>query len=258
MEDLQLIQQKLKKLKLSGVAVALEEKLRQAGSQKWSYYGFLDMLITDEVDNRLNNQLIKRLAKSHLDPSKTLETFDFSFNEKIQAAFLKELGGCDFVLQKQNIFILGPSGVGKSHLAQSLGYEACRRGFEVIFFGMRQLFDWLQYGKGDGSYQKRMGNIIKTPLIILDDFCLESFNETEQSELYKIISEKYEKSSLIITSNRDFNEWGSCFPNPILAMASLDRLVHKGIQVVIEGKSYRLEEFKKRSYVKPKKVAKID
>jgi DNA replication protein DnaC len=254
MEDLQLMRQKLKKLKLSGIATALEEKLQQAGSQKWSYYRFLDMLVTDELDAKLNNQLIKRLSRSHLDPNKTLETFDFSFNEKIQAAFVKDLGRCDFVLQKQNIFILGPSGVGKSHLAQALGHEACRRGFEVIFFGMRQLFDWLQHGKGDGSYQKKIGCVIKTSLIILDDFCLESFNETEQSELYKIISEKYEKSSLIITSNRDFNEWGGCFPNPILAMASLDRLVHKGIQIVIEGNSYRLEEFKKRPCMKLKKI----
>jgi len=257
MEELKLIYNKLNKLKLSGIAESLEEKIKKAGTERWSYSVFLDFLLTEELDRRGSKQLTKRLAKSHLNLDKTLETFEFDFNEKIQTGLIKELGGCDFIRQKQNVFILGPSGVGKSHIAQSLGHEACRKNFEVLFFDMQDLFEWLHCGKGDGTYRKRLEAVIKTQLLVIDDFALEPLSESQQSEFYQIIAKKYEKSSLIITSNRDFSEWGGCFSNTLLAMATLDRLVHKGIKIVIEGKSYRLEEFKKRTCVK-QKMKKID
>jgi DNA replication protein DnaC len=236
---------KLAKLRLPGIATTIEQRLSQATTEKWAYSMFLETLLTDEIERRDNKQFQQRLTKSRLDLTKTLETFDFKFNSKLQVALIRELALCGFVEHKQNIFILGPSGVGKSHLAQALGHQACRNGHEVLFNCTYQLFEWICNGRGDGTHKKRLAQIVKTPVLILDDFGLQSLNVTQQEDLYQIIAQRYEKSSTIITSNRDFDEWPSIFVNPLLGTAALDRLVHKGIQVIIEGSSYRLAEFKK-------------
>jgi DNA replication protein DnaC len=247
-----MINKKLTRLRLSGVATLLQSRLEQASREKWAYSMFLETLLTDEIERRDNKQLTLRLAKSRLNPNKTLETFDFKFNPKMQVALIKELSLCEFIEKNQNIFILGPSGVGKSHLAQALGHQACRKGMEVLFSCTYELFEWIHNGRGDGTHKKRLAQAIKTPLLIMDDFGLVDLNEAQQQDLYQVIAQRYEKSSTIITSNRDFDEWPSIFINPLLGTAALDRLVHKGIQVVIEGDSYRLAEFKK-TCVKQKK-----
>lgn len=240
-----LVAKHLDKLRLLGMRESLEHRLAEAMEGRWSYSTFFETLLTDEIERRANKQLTLRLAKSRLSPEKTLETFDFAFNPKVQASLVKELSACQFVEKKQNIFILGPSGVGKSHLAQALGHEACRKGHEVLFYCTHQLFEWVYAGRGDGTHKKRLWQVIKAPVLILDDFGLQALNEAQQSDLYQLIAERYEKVSTIITSNRDFDEWPSIFINPLLGSAALDRLVHRGIQVVIEGESYRLAEFKK-------------
>ena len=249
--DVVQMNRKLAKLRLPGIAITIEQRMNQAISEKWSYSMFLETLLTDEIERRDNKQFQQRLAKSQLDLTKTLETFDFKFNPKIQVASIREMALCGFVENKQNIFILGPSGVGKSHLAQALGHQACRNGHEVLFNCTYQLFEWIYNGRGDGTHRKRLAQIIKIPVLILDDFGLQVLNEAQQEDLYQIIAQRYEKSSTIITSNRDFDEWTSIFANPLIGTAALDRLVHKGIQIIIEGASYRLAEFKK-SCVKPK------
>ncbi len=236
---------KLAKLRLSGMATTIEQRMSQAMTEKWAYSMFLETLLTDELERRDNKQFQKRLARSQLDVNKTLETFDFKFNPKIQIALIRELALCGFVEKKQNIFILGESGVGKSHIAQSLGHQACRNGYDVMFYCTYQLFEWIYNGRGDGTHKKRLSQVIKTPILILDDFGLQTLNEAQQEDLYQVIAQRYEKSSTIITSNRDFDEWPSIFINPLLGTAALDRLVHKGIEIVIEGDSYRLAQFKK-------------
>lgn len=246
-----LVTTKLHRLRLPGIEAFLDHRLKQAMEEKWSYSMFLETLLTDEINRRDNKLLTRRLSKSHLDMNKTMETFDFSFNTKIQVSLIKELSLCEFIEKKQNIFILGPSGVGKSHLAQALGHDACRRGINLHFYDTYRLFEWIYNGRGDGTYKKRLAQIKDIPLLILDDFGLQALNESQQEDLYQIIAHRYEKSSTIITSNRDFDEWPSIFCNPLLGSAALDRLVHRGIQIIIEGGSYRLAEFKK-ACVKPK------
>lgn len=230
---------------MPGITETLEQRLEEAMKEKWSYSTLVEILLTDEIERRNHKQLTLRLAKSRLDLNKTLETFDFSFNNKIQASLIRELSSCAFIEKKQNIFILGPSGVGKSHIAQAFGHQACRREHDVLFYCTYQLFEWIYAGRGDGTHKRRLAQVIKTPLLILDDFGLQPLNEAQQDDLYQLIAERYEKSSTIITSNRDFDEWPSIFVNALLGSAALDRLVHKGIQVVVEGQSYRLSEFKK-------------
>ena len=156
MEELALLKPKLARLKLSGMLDTLSERLSQALAEQWSYTQFLDMLLTDEAERRDFKQLGRRLTKSGLAPDKTLETFDFSFNPRIHAPTLRELATCRFVERAENVFFVGPSGVGKSHAAQALGHIACRKGYEVTYERTSVLLDWIHAGRGDGTYQRRL------------------------------------------------------------------------------------------------------
>ena len=149
MDELALLKPKLTRLKLSGMLDTLTERLQQALTEKWSYTQFLDILLTDEAERRDFKQLGRRLTKSGLAPDKTLETFDFSFNPRIHAPTLHELATCRFVQRAENVFFVGPSGVGKSHAAQALGHIACRKGYAVTYERTSVLLDWIHAGRGD-------------------------------------------------------------------------------------------------------------
>ncbi len=240
-----LITKKMSRLKLSGMVETLNQRLDEAMKEKWSYSTFIEMLLTDEIERKNHRQLTMRLAKSRLEVNKTLETFNFAFNTDIPAALIRELSSCEFMEKKQNIFLLGPSGVGKSHIAQGLGHQACRREEDVLYYCTHQLLEWIHSGHGDGTHKRRLAQAIKTPLLILDDLGLQALSELQQNDLYQLVAGRYEKNSTIITSNRDISEWSSIFSNPLLGTAVVDRLVHRGVLIAIEGPSWRNEEFKK-------------
>lgn len=247
MDTQAVLRPKLSRLKLSGILETLQARLEQAQTEKWSFSQFLDFLLSDEVERRDHKQLLRRLNKSGLDPQKTLETFDFSFNPKVHEPTIRELATCFFLEKNDNCFFLGPSGVGKSHVAQAIGHEATRRGFEVLYRRTCTLFDWIHAGVGDGTHERRLKQVCTVPLLILDDFGLKPLSEEQQSDLYEVICERYERAPTIITSNRDFNEWQTIFTNPLMGSAAMDRLVHRAMKIVIEGKSYRVDSFIKRS-----------
>lgn len=247
MDDIVVLKQQMTRLKLTGLMESYAERLRQAVSGKWSYGEFLSLLFSDEIDRRNNKQLSRRLSLSQLDPSKTMELFDFAINRSIPESGLRELSSCRFMKEAENILFLGPSGVGKSHLAQAIGHEACRLGQDVSFYRASRMMKWVSSGHGDGTYSRRMKQLIKVPLLIVDDFGLEPITVEQQSDLYEIICERYEKCSTILTSNRDLPEWGEIFTNALMGSAAMDRVVHRALKFVIEGKSYRTESFMKRN-----------
>lgn len=243
MNDLAQLKPKLVRLKLSGILETLEERMSQAMEQKQEYSQFLLNLLTDEVDRRDNKQLSRRIGRSGLNPEKTLASFDFEFNKKIHKPTIKELATCRFLGEKRNLFFVGPSGVGKSHLSQAIGNEACLKNFDVIYRGTHELLTWIHSGRADGSSERRMATIKSIPLLILDDFGLRPLSEANQTDLYEIISARYERASTILTSNRDFGEWQKVFTNPLMGSAAMDRLVHRAIKISIEGESYRMNSF---------------
>lgn len=229
----------LKRLRLSGVVETLEARQRQAIAGQWSYVDFLARLLEDELERRAQKQLALRLRRSNVTSTKTLEGFDFSFNSSIHRQQLLALASGDYLRQKRNLLICGPSGVGKSHLAQALGHEACRQGYDVVFVTTHKMLQHLQGGRADGSYERRLEQYLRPDLLILDDFGLRAVTPPGPEDLYEIIAERYEKGNIVVTSNRAPSEWPDLFGNPLLASAGLDRLAHHAERVVITGRSFR-------------------
>jgi DNA replication protein DnaC len=229
----------LKRLRLSGVVETLEARQRQAIDGKWSYVDFLARLLQDELERRAQKQLALRVRRSSLTSTKTLEGFDFSFNPSINRQQILQLASGEYIRQKRNVLICGPSGVGKSHLAQALGHEACRQGYDVVFVSTHKLLQHLNGGRADGSYERRLEQYVRPDVLILDDFGLRVLTPPSPEDMYEIIAERYEKGSIVLTSNRAPSEWPDLFGNPLLASAGLDRLAHHAESVVITGRSFR-------------------
>lgn len=237
---------KLKSLRLSGILETLELRNKQAIEEKCTYVEFLQKLVEDEVERRGQKQLTLRLRRSHLDPTKTLETFDFDFNSSVNRKEIYDLASCAFVERAEPVFFAGPAGVGKSHLAQALGHEAVRRGYDVIFTRTSRMLAHLHAGRADSSYERRLALYQNVDVLLLDDFGLKPMRPPAPEDLYEIIDGRYGKSPLVLTTNRAFDEWPELFENSALASAALDRLAHGATQIIITGDSYRAKGPRKR------------
>lgn len=233
------LEPKLKRLRLSGILETLEVRNKQAIEEKCTYVEFLMKLLEDEVERRGQKQLNLRLRRSRLDGTKTLETFDFSFNPQINRKKIYDLATCNFVEKTEPVFFVGPAGVGKSHLAQALGHEAARRGYDVLYMKSSQVLASLHAGRADGTYERKLAAFQNVDVLILDDFGLKPMRPPAPEDLYEIIDSRYGRGAVVLTTNRAFEEWPELFDNSVLASAALDRLAHGATQVVITGDSYR-------------------
>ncbi len=230
---------KLKQLRLSGILATLSAREQQAIDGQWAYGEFLERLLEDEVERRAQKQLALRVRRATLNTTKTLEHFDFSFNPSISRQQVLRLATCEYIRRKRNLLICGPTGVGKSHLAQALAHEACRQGFDVLFINTHKMLQHIHGGRADGSYEKRLASYLRPDLLILDDFGLKPLSERMPSDLYDVMNERYEVGSILVTSNRAPSEWPDLFGDPLLASAGLDRLAHQAETLVISGRSFR-------------------
>jgi len=230
----------LKQLRLSGILETLEVRNQQAIAEQWTYLEFLIRLLQDEVERRGQKQLGLRVRRSGIASAKTLESFDFTFNPSISRQQLYDLATCSFIREHRNVLICGQTGVGKSHLGQALAHEAARKGFAILFTSAHQMLVHINAGRADGSYEKRLATYTKPQLLVIDDFGLKPLPPSGPADLYDVINERYEKASIVLTSNRAPSEWPDLFGNPLLASAGLDRLAHRAIVLMISGRSYRL------------------
>lgn len=231
----------LKRLRLSGILETLDVRNQQAIDGRWSYIDFLARLVEDEAERREQKQLGLRIRRASLDSTKTLEGFDFNFNAAINRQQVLDLAACSYIQEKRNVLICGPTGVGKTHLAQALAHEACRRGHDVLFLNTHRLLQHLNGGRADGSFERRLQGYLRPDLLVLDDFGLKPLRPPGPEDLYDLINERYERASIMLTSNRAPSEWPDLFGDPLLASAGLDRLAHNAHTLVITGVSFRAQ-----------------
>lgn len=239
MTDIHQLENKMRALKLNGMLDTLDLRLTQAQKDGLGFIQFLELLLEDEVQHRANKKLVSRISKAHFEEEKTLEQFDFNFNPNAPARYVRDLATCQFLERKESIIFCGPVGVGKTHLAQALGHQACRLGYNVLFCKANRLLSELGGGRADGTWENRLRRYLKPDLLIVDDFAMKEFTKTQAEDLYELIDQRYRCGSMIVTANRSPEDWYPLFPNPVIAESALDRLVSCSHIITLTGKSYR-------------------
>ncbi len=233
------IEYKLRQLKLTGILQTLPVRVKQAEGSKAGYEEFLMMLLEDENERRQSGRLLRRLKQAGFEEEKTLEGFDFGFNPEIPVKRIKQFANCTYIEKRENIFLLGPVGVGKTHIAQALGHIACRMGHDVLFTKAADMFRYLHGGRADQSWERRIKQYTSVDLLIIDDFGLKPLTQFQSDDFYEIINERYMKKSTIFTGNRTIEDWHNLFSDPIIANSAMDRIAHNAHQIIMTGESYR-------------------
>ena len=228
----------LRELKLSGMLDTLDARLVQARAGDLGHLDFLQVLCQDEISRRETTSLQRRIRAARFETPATLEGFDFAASPKLPAAQIRDLAALRWLQPGESVILYGPVGVGKSHVAQALAHLAIRSGADARFLKTSRALAHLAGGHADRTWDKRLRELIRPAVLVLDDFAMREFTAAQADDLYELISERAGKST-IFTSNRAPADWYPLFPNPVVAESLLDRVINTSHQVVMNGPSYR-------------------
>ncbi|HEY3260589.1 MAG TPA: IS21-like element helper ATPase IstB [Pseudonocardiaceae bacterium] len=242
----------LRALKLSGMLETLDARLVQARAGELGHLDFLQVLCHDEITRRENMAMTRRLRRAHFEQQATLEEFNFAASPKLPAAQIRDLAALRWLTGGESVILYGPVGVGKSHVAQALGHLAIRHGAEVRFAKTSRALATLAGGHADRSFDRRLAELTRPAVLILDDFAMREYTPGQADDLYELVTARAAAGrSLVLTANRSPVDWYPLFPNPVVAESLLDRLINTSHQVFMNGPSYRPTKRPGRSTAQP-------
>ena len=242
----------LEHLGLTEAAAVLDSRLEVAAQKQVPYAEFLADLLSSEMSVRRERYLRTRTRLAHLPFQRTLDQFDFRFQPSIDKRQVQELATLTFVNEAANVLLLGPPGVGKTHLAVALGVKACEHGVRVLFTTAAGLIATLGKALAEGRLDERLKILAQPQLLIIDEIGYIPIDRQGANLFFQLVSRRYERGAIILTSNQSLGAWGEVFGDPVIASAILDRLLHHSITVNIRGDSYRLKEKMKAGLLKSK------
>jgi DNA replication protein DnaC len=228
----------LKAPRIRQTAGTLAEKARQEG---WDYEAYLAAVLSEEVTARDSHGGESRVRSARFPQTKTLDDFDFAFQRSVKREQIAHLAQLDFLREKQNVIFLGPPGTGKTHLSIALSVQAARRGYRVLFATAQEWVQRLAKAKKQGRLEEELERLSRYPLLIVDEVGYIPFDPEAASLFFSLVSSRYERSSLIVSSNKTFSSWAEIFGDPVAVAALVDRLVHHAEVIVLRGESYRLK-----------------
>ena len=234
------LQYQLKSIRLSGMANALSTRLQEARANELPHQDFLTNLVQDELERRQQNLLNRRLKAARFPEQKTLDEFDFTFNPGLNKRFVLDLASCRFVVKSQNALMVGPPGVGKSHLAIAVGIAAIHHGYAVLYRSIFDLVEELAEAQILGERPVLIKKLVKPDLLILDEFGMRNLADNAAEDLLEIFHRRYHKGSCLIATNRPIEDWGKLLGDTAATSAILDRLLEDAFLLKITGRSYRL------------------
>jgi DNA replication protein DnaC len=235
------LQRSLRQLRLGGMAQALEPRILEAQSTQMAPIDFLSMLVSDELTIRSDRLLQRRIKQARFrDANKTLDSFDFDFNKKMNRRLVFELATGQFIDRREDALFLGPPGTGKSHLAQAIGLAAIRQGHRVLYRETHVLLEELADATSDGSRKEKITELQSVPLLLVDDLGMRKLPTTAAEDLLEVVMRRHERASTLMTSNRPVEDWGKLLGDTPAVTAMLDRLLEHGLVLRCGPRSWRM------------------
>lgn len=235
------LESQMRDLKLKEMAVCYSELAQHATKGKLRYEEYLSLVLEEELRAKTERSLKAKIHKARFPFIKTLEQFDFSFQPGLGEKEILRLSSLDFIEKKENLVFLGPPGVGKTHLGVAFGIKACQAKYRVLFISAQKLIEDLILSVREGSITAKLLAYSRLNLLIIDELGYMPVTKEQANLLFQLVSVRYEKGSIILTSNYNFEDWGEIFQDNVVAAAIIDRIVHHANIFYINGSSYRLK-----------------
>lgn len=230
---------KLQTLRLTGMLKALREQMQMPDISDLSFEERLGLLVDREMTERHDRRLKTRLRQAKLRLSAALEDIDYRHPRGLDKSLMTALASCQWVRDRRNILITGPTGIGKTWISCALGQAACRQGYTTLYLRLPRLLQELPIAKGDGRYPKLMAALARTDVLILDDWALAKLNDDHRRDLLEVLEDRHDRKSTLVSSQFPLEHWHEAIGNPTLADAILDRLVHNAYKIILKGESVR-------------------